>query len=516
MKNSFLNLFFVLSILTLVASATAQDVPYSIQEINGFPSGGAVIPYGINNRGQVVGGAEKRINRLPYQHAFLWDKTNGIQDLGVLPYASWSYAKAINDFGDVVGIAEKRNYPDLILRGFAWSFLEGLQEINTLAFSNAGAYVGNSEVNCINNLGYTAGNSSYFNEFNIAVWCQGFLGWNQSPANFVMAGVPPFIFRGINTATGINDLNETIGFSTTRFISGAGYIDFRPYLHKYPSNQATDLGTIPANEYGNAVAINNRKQIVGNVWGISDPQYKAVLWSNGSVTELRDQSVSMNIVFAINNESEIIGTLTTGEICMRDEQHGIRKLTDVLPASLGWTIHSARAINDRGQIVGYGVNNGVGKAFVISPNATSFSGWITFEGCRQPVQSITAHFVPLDGREPFTRSYLTNGAGFFCFRNIPAGEYDVKIKGRKWLARKVRVDVQQTMADLQLSVLAGDTNDDNSVDILDLLNLIQRYNTRQSVDANFSDDCDINCDGTNDIQDLLLVISNYNKNGEEL
>ena len=65
------------------------------------------VPYtygkAINGPGQVVGssGAADGSN-----HAFVWNKAQGIRDLGVLPGGTYSNATAINDAGVIVGISD--------------------------------------------------------------------------------------------------------------------------------------------------------------------------------------------------------------------------------------------------------------------------------------------------------------------------------------------------------------------------------------------------------------------------
>jgi probable HAF family extracellular repeat protein len=59
------------------------------------------IPKWMNNRGQVVGFSDVAGDQ--NSHAFLWDKKEGLKDLGVLPGASSSGADSINDAGEIVG-----------------------------------------------------------------------------------------------------------------------------------------------------------------------------------------------------------------------------------------------------------------------------------------------------------------------------------------------------------------------------------------------------------------------------
>jgi probable HAF family extracellular repeat protein len=42
-------------------------------------------------------------------------------------------------------------------------------------------------------------------------------------------------------------------------------------------------------------------------------------------------------------------------------------LNDLIPPDSGWVLFSAAAINDVGQIVGWGLYNGAGRAFLLMP-----------------------------------------------------------------------------------------------------------------------------------------------------
>ncbi len=65
------------------------------------------IPNWMNNRGQVVGFSNLAGDQL--SHAFLWDKRNGLKDLGLLPGGMFGSANAINDDGEIVGESDSPN-----------------------------------------------------------------------------------------------------------------------------------------------------------------------------------------------------------------------------------------------------------------------------------------------------------------------------------------------------------------------------------------------------------------------
>jgi hypothetical protein len=78
----------------------------------------------------------------------------------------------------------------------------------------------------------------------------------------------------------------------------------------------------------------------------------------------------------------------------------------------------------------------------------------------------------------------------------------------------VNADAAQVpQPNLQATLRAGDTNEDNAVDITDLLTLIGAYN-QVAPATSYLEAADFNGDGINDIADLLLLIANYNREGE--
>jgi probable HAF family extracellular repeat protein len=82
--------------------------------------------YGINDTGQVVGAS---LSANGQQHAFLWGSTKGMLDLGTLPGNEKSLAYAINNSGEVVGASYNA---DGICRAFLWDSENGMIDLGNL------------------------------------------------------------------------------------------------------------------------------------------------------------------------------------------------------------------------------------------------------------------------------------------------------------------------------------------------------------------------------------------------
>ncbi len=61
-------------------------------------------PWFMNDRGRVVGNSSLAGDQIG--HAFVWDKKNGMKDLGTLPGQTFSVATWVNDEGEIVGNAD--------------------------------------------------------------------------------------------------------------------------------------------------------------------------------------------------------------------------------------------------------------------------------------------------------------------------------------------------------------------------------------------------------------------------
>jgi alpha-tubulin suppressor-like RCC1 family protein len=124
-------------------------------------------------------------------------------------------------------------------------------------------------------------------------------------------------------------------------------------------------------------------------------------------------------------------------------------------------------------------------------------------------------FRPQPDGAPIIRNIIAGPLGLFTFTDIPPGTYDVAVKGSKWLQR-VAPDVNtntDNVLNLRIFLLAGDANDDNSIDVLDLDVLIQAFDKVEG-DPGWNMNADFNCDDSVDVLDLDLLIQNFDLQGD--
>jgi probable HAF family extracellular repeat protein len=132
----------------LCANTTIPPNPSGAHAVlweNGTPTdlgnlgGTSTVASSINNRGQVVGGAQSAADGTT--HAFLWSRNTGMLDLGAFPGAIATVApccNTINDRGTVVGFAIDGT--DFSSRALIWVDKK-MMDLNTLITANSGWYL---------------------------------------------------------------------------------------------------------------------------------------------------------------------------------------------------------------------------------------------------------------------------------------------------------------------------------------------------------------------------------------
>jgi probable HAF family extracellular repeat protein len=235
----------------------------------------------INNSRQVVGryGSGSGIPvpgpGVPYGRGFVWDGTNGLQDLGLASVGN-SMAVAINEVGQVVGTSEvfDTQFGTFIPHAFIWDKDGGIWPIGDLAPG------GGSFANAINNLGQVVGYGGLpSGEWGAFVWDETG-GFRQLPT----------IAGGSAQAAAINDNGKIVGGEI-----GTGGIIWD--LH------SGSIVSIPV--FGRA--INNAGQIVGD--SIEGP----VLWDPLNGLRLladiipADSGWELAFPFGIDEDGNIVG-----------------------------------------------------------------------------------------------------------------------------------------------------------------------------------------------------------------
>ncbi len=154
-----------------------------------------------------------------------------------------------------------------------------------------------------------------------------------------------------------------------------------------------------------------------------------------------------------------------------------------------------------------------GEMHSLALDGVDVRGELVLQSCVNMAQEITFEFRPTNGTPVFTRKAVLTAAGTFHLYGIPQEQFEVHVKGSKWLARNWSIDTTNGSVGFGGLLRTGDATDDNVVDINDLTLLIAHYNT-VSPNPNYDARADFNCDNKVDISDLMLLISNYNTLGD--
>ena len=329
---------------------------------------------GINRFGHVAGYYQREDG---VEHAFLHDG-NTFRDLGSLAGDSgYSYAFGISDAGQVVGLTDVINPNDPLDPGpHAFLYQRGrMRDLGTLGGSFSGA-------------------------------------------------------------TAINSSGQIVGYSA---IAG----EFGPFEHVpthaflYSKGRMTDLGVLPGFVDSEAFGINSRGWVVGNSEH-ADGVSHAFLWRNGVMTDLGTLEGGQSFATGINAAGVVVGDslVAHGEhhaIVYRDGE--LTDLNELIDPDSGWTLQSAAAINDSGQITGIGTIDGEEHAFLLQPPRISGKVFLDKNSNGRPESGEAAVVgwrvyldLNADGRFSRNEPYrLTDTNGEFSFDDLDVGSYDVNV-----------------------------------------------------------------------------------------
>jgi probable HAF family extracellular repeat protein len=292
-----------------------QQASYTVIDL-GTLGGTFSLAAGLNNRGSVIGDSN-----LPgdlAHHAFLW--RHGIKtDLGTLGGPNSEANFRPSDSDEVVGFAETSN-PDPF--------------------------------------------GEHFCGFGTGLTCPPFL-WRDG----VMTALPT-LGGNDGEATGVNNAGQVVGFVENASLDPTcpppQVPEVKPVL--WEKGEVRELPTLPGDINGQAIAINDKGQIVGGSGGslICTAISHSVLWQNGTVIDLGNLGGTMNCCAEdINNQGQVVGSSDLpGDTVFHAFlwQNGVMIDLGTLPGDVD---SLAFGINNKGQVVGASFDaSGNARAFV--------------------------------------------------------------------------------------------------------------------------------------------------------
>ena len=337
------------ALLFPAAGLLAQQGALSYTLVDLGTLGGATSEaFDVNNLGDVVGTAATAAGQ---SHAFLF-RNGRMVDLGTLAGGTASQASAISDGGVIVGTSGINGYGPMFpefTQGFVWqdgtmqsvgalycpcSFNRRHGTSRALAVNSANRVVGDS----------MTGRASYKGAF---LWqsneLRGLISLNDTTSD--------------STAYAISDADEIVGEIAGRaFAARAGVLD--------------DLGTLPGDTRSRATAVNIVGQIAGDsVTAAGTP--RAFIWDLGRMRSLGTlPGDAASEALAINAAGDVVGRSGAADFSRSRAvawQGGVPIDLNQRITAGEWTLSTAAAINDLGQIVGAGLRGGQVRAFLLNP-----------------------------------------------------------------------------------------------------------------------------------------------------
>lgn len=407
---------FALFIFLLLAPAGLKaQVSYTVQDL-GTLGGNSSLATAINNNAQVAGAAYLPDDSV--QHAFITGPNGALplQDLGTMGGVE-SYGQAINLNGRVAGNVKLADGVTL------HPFLSGqngigLSDLGTLGGANAYGYG-------VNGAGEVAGYSYLTGNQVTHAFLSGANGGALADLGTLPGGTSSF---GI----AVNASGQVAGYSGTSV--GASHA----FLSAAHGGMLADLGTLGGST-SFATAVNDSGRVVGRAETISGQQHAFRSAPNGGPLEdLGTLGGLFSIAEGINTSGAVVGYsyLSSNSI-----QHafvftttsGMKDLNNLIPPGSNLVLTDARAINDRGQIVGYGMVASYPHAFLLSPILPPLAitdililddGTTMVRGTGGPSQSYGLEATG-DLKMPFVRiaTVLASGSGTLQYQDTDARSF---------------------------------------------------------------------------------------------
>lgn len=310
----------------------------------------------INDAGQVSGyvftSTEPVVNEATY-----WDKHLGTRTLQSL--GGTSRIMEMNSTGQMVG--ESNNH------AASWdNYLAAPKDMGTLGGATSFAM-------SIDNNGRIVGYSDMPEYYGYTVY-HAFVYENNTMTDLgTLVDMGGSYYNGFSFAYDINNNGKIVGVAS----AGSNW-DYHAFVWD-KDHGMIDLGTHPEfpGYEGYASAINDTGDFIAGVAIDGNSNSYPLIWKNGVTTA---QVVEPHPLFpyaefnAMNNNNRVVGLMWDAagveHAIVYDEVTGIVDLNDLIDPSSGWLLTMASAINDNGDIVGWGFFQGTKRAFLLTAPAT--------------------------------------------------------------------------------------------------------------------------------------------------
>jgi probable HAF family extracellular repeat protein len=338
-------------VVAMLAAGPAAEGAFVIESLGSLAGGRASYGLGMSSNGVIVGTADEADGRW---RAVVSPGGGHARSLGALAPDGNSVAYDVNAGALSVGTSDAVVDGRLVSRAFSATPNGAMRDLGTLPGGTS------SEALAINDGGWITGSST--------------VGPTGAMHAFRIAGDGKMVDLGTlaggtySVGNDINGAGAVAGTARTAF--GA----YRAFVYTDDGGMRS-LGTLATGNATYGLGLNGRNEVVGS-GDLGDGSQHAFFW--GDDTGLIDLGVPFggmgSVAHAINGRSEVVGQYhtLTGEgraVLWRPRTGEVLDLNSLLPASSGWLLGAATAINDLGQIVGTGLYHGELRGFRLTPRS---------------------------------------------------------------------------------------------------------------------------------------------------
>jgi len=317
-------------------AAPALATSYSITNLGVLPGYNSSYGQALSANGQVAGTGYNNADET--QYAFRWTSGGGMQNLGL----SYGEANGINSAEQVIGTGPGG--------AFLWTPGSGSQLLPSLGAT--GSYAtwawGMNDSGQVTGQSVTGGGAG-----RAFIWSAGGVMQNLGT---IPGGLD-------STGHAINASGQVAGAVRVSSVTGSGTVSYDTAMRWTAAGGMEQLmaGQSLAN------AINDSGAIVGRA---VSPDH-AFLWTAANGLQFLQDNGGTSNATGINSSGLIVGRALPaggGSSFAAIWQGGsLINLNTLLPASSGWVLQIATAVNDAGQITGFGTYNGQTTAFLLNP-----------------------------------------------------------------------------------------------------------------------------------------------------